>query len=583
MFKNYQLHEFRGFKGILSNIAPNLVPVGYVPDMQNMTVTMEKIAQNIKIPSELSLYWEAWETTHAYILGDVVTITAEDYFLVCTTAGTSGGTEPTGAGTDGTVEWGLGGVTTDPIISFYRCSEWAEIFAIQIGTTVVLFEGVNQASGHIFSNANPVSFASGADNLNYLYIMHYVDGLWKYSHPLWFDMSSPEDPIEAVIGGATVEYSGGTPPLSQKILAWKNRLWAYGWLKEGLDLTGAVSRIHWSEVPTLPEDQVEMEEVTYKERPEVFEYEVDPDTKRKIYINNLEYDNHGAEYFDPFYFIDVSSIGADVITGVVPYEQALYLFTPENVYNLTFYTTYNVTLQQIASKIDGIPQVYHSGTETWIRNFIAVGKGIFYIGAKGLYVFSTPTPVKISEPIQNLIDLVIDDPKGVAYFNDRVWFALSDEVWVFSIVNGTWEKYVYPFQIETIWASDHVYATTTLGKVYKLDTEGATYLSWYIQSPDIDLGDLYLRKRPEDITVHHKVPSASSTMSILMKDNVATSKDIATNSELYISGQEELLNEKHYKIHTHTLKFANFKLSGSGEVKILGYDVNFKLHHRRRV
>ena len=579
MLKNYQLFRFRGFKGILSNISPNLVPMGYVPDMQNMTVTMENIAQNIKIPSELSLYWEAWKATHAYILGDVVTITTGSYFLVCTTAGTSGGTEPTYAGTDGTVVWGLGGVKTDPIISFYRCSEWAEIFAIQIGTTVVIFEGANQASGHIFSNANPVSFASGADNLSYLYIMHYVDGLWKYGHPLWTDMSSPTDPITV----GEVNYSGGTPPLSQKIFAYKNRLWAYGWLKEGLDGTGGVSRIHFSEVPTLPENHVFENEIVYTENPEAFEYTTDDTTKRRKWANDVTFQNKGADHFDPFYFIDVSSTGADVITGVVPYEQALYLFTPENVYNLTFYTTNDVTCQQIASKIDGIPQVYHSNTETWIRNFIAVGKGIYYIGSKGLYVFSTPTPVKISQPVQNLIDLVINDPKGVCYFNDRVYFALSDEVWVFDVVRGTWEKYVYPFQIEVIWASDHVYATTTLGKVYKLDTEGATYLSWYLQTPDIDLGDLYLRKRPEDITVHHKVPNASSPISILMKDDTDTSKNIAVNKETLVSGQEGLLDEKHYKIHTHTLKFANFKLSGSGEVKILGYDVNFKLHHRRRV
>ena len=587
MDKSYKIVRNFGFKGIMSNAVDNIIPQGYVPDMKNMTVSMEGLAQNIKTPSELSLYWENWEAGHPYILNDVIKVTFNSlsYFLICETAGTSGATEPdwNATFTDGGVSWGLGEKTTDPITSFYHFDEWTEIYAIQIGACVVLFEGINQATGYRFSDSNFVSFASGASNDNYLYIMHYTDGLFKYTHPLWTDVSTPTDDPITVDG---IDYSGGTPPFSEKIFAYKNRLWAYGWLKEGLDLTGAVSRIHWSEISSLPENHVIGTELVYTENPEEFEYTIDDTTKRKEWANTVDFTtngNIGTDYFDPFYFIDVSSTGDDVITGIVPYEQALYIFTPENVYNLTFYTTYDVTCQQIASNIDGIPKVYDSGTETWIRNFITAGKGIYYIGSKGLYAFATPTPVKISQPVQNLIDLVIDDPKGVAYFNDRVYFALSDEVWVFDVVRGTWEKYVYPFQIETIYSSDHIYATTTTGDVYELDTEDSTYLSWYMDTPKIDLGNLYAEKRPEDIVAHFKIPTASSTMTILMTDEEDVDTNVATSAETFITGRTGLLNELHEPIYKDVVKAVSFKLSGSGEIKLLGYDINFKVYHRKRI
>jgi hypothetical protein len=179
--------------------------------------------------------------------------------------------------------------------------------------------------------------------------------------------------------------------------------------------------------------------------------------------------------------------------------------------------------------------------------------------------------------------LVIDSPKGVCYFNDRVYFALSDEVWVFDVVRGTWEKYVYPFQIETIWSSDHIYATTTTGEVYELDTEASTYLSWYMELPKMDLGNLYAEKRPEDIVAHFKIPTASSTMTILMTDEEDVDTNVATSAETFITGRTGLLNELHEPIYKDVVKAVNFRLSGSGEVKLLGYDVNFKTYHRKRI
>jgi len=619
MDKSYRIVRNFQFKGIMSNCVDNIIPQGFVPDMQNLTVSMEGLAQNIKAPSELSLYWEAWEANHDhYHVGDVITLKTntgyfKDYFFICTavTTGISGATEPVWDSpiVDGGVTWTMGEKITDPIISFYHYHELTEIYAIQIGTYVVLFDGTNQATGYKFSDSSVVSFASGASNDNYLYIMHPTDGLRKYTFSVWFNLTkkSEADQSSARVDPITVgdiDYSGGTPPKSQKIFAYKNRLWAYGYLTEGIGSAGGVSRIHWSEIASLPEDHVAMtyelsthnppyepkypagSEIIYTDTTKLRDSEHVLIDNNEYWANTLTYPWKGADYWDPYYFIDISSTGDDIITGVVPYEQALYIFTRENVYNLTFYTTYDVTCQQIASNIDGV--ILKPGYSV-ASNFIVVGKGIYYIGSKGLYSFATPTPVKISQPIQNLIDPLLPYAKGIAYFNDRVYFAFNptsirSEVWVFDITKGTWEKYVYnDFHIETILSSNHVYATTTTGDVYELDTEASTYLSWYMELPKMDLGNLYAEKRPEDIVVHFKIPTASSTMTILMTDNLDVDTNVATDEETFTIGLTGLLNEKHFPIYKGVIKSASFKLSGDGEIKLLGIDTLFKTYHRKRI
>lgn len=594
MDRSYKIIRQFGFKGIMSNAVDNVIPTGFVPDMQNLTVSMEGLAQNIKTPSELTLTWVNRVISTVYVLGDTRLPTStytgayKDYFYVCTSIGSSpyksGSSEPTWGATtvtDGDITWTCGELITDPIISFYHYNEWTEIYAIQIGNGVVLFEPTgNTPKGHIFTTEDPVSFASGASNDLYLYIMHFFDGLWKYLHPSWYDLTKELNQTTPRIDPISY-YSGGLPPLSQKIFAYKNRLWAYGWLKEA-DATASAARLHWSEIPSLPEDHVTGDEIVYTDvtcLPDD-EHAKDATTGLEEFTTNVTFPWSGPDYWDPFYFTDVSSTGRDDITGVVPYEQALYIFTDGgNVYTLTFYTTYDVTVQQIASNIDGVP----NQLTKQLGNFVTSGKGIYYIGTKGLYAFATPNPVKISLPVQNLIDLVIDDPKGVCYFNDRVYFALHEEVWVFDVVKGTWEKFDYPFHIETIWASDHVYATTTAGEVYELDTEDSTYLTWYMDTPKIDLGNLYLEKRPEDIVVHFKIPTASSLMTILMTDEEDVDTNVVTSAETFITGRTGLLNELHYPIYKDIVKAVNFRLSGSGEVKLLGYDALFKTYHRKRI
>jgi len=521
----YKRARFLGFQGIVSNVSDEFLTPGFVPDMENITINKEGLAESVPNPTEVDLWANVpdWTPNTQYDnIGRMIRPTdksSNKHFYILTTAGTTGTTEPTwpttkgDTVTDGSAVWTTADETTDAIRTMYFGTDYGSPYLMfQIGDTVS-----DKTIGHTFSHySNPISFASVSSRL---FIMNLVTGLWEYQVPTWYDRSSPAQ---------------GTPPATNYMIAYQNRLWAFG--------NQLYNRIRYSELPGDPE--------------------TDPPTP-----------NLGPEYWDADNYFDVATEGNDIITAVFPYKQTFFIFTKNGIFAFSGAEDSNWVLTTLYRGRGGANSPY-----------IVAADGLYYFSDDGLmrYSPSNPYPEPISDIIYPSIKDDLGNPQGLVRFGDRLYFLLNGKIWAYHLIKRTWERYIYP-NANCIVAGDHLYLGTTDGKVYMLDVPGSGYLPWYIYTPHISFGDLYSQKRFLDVKTYYKTTDEPATISLIHYEDYSTSGTQLADINTYEEGKPNEMRENHQHTYSDLSHVEQYKFYGTGQVRLLGYEMGYKVRFLKGV
>ena len=575
MLKDYQINRFRGFRGIVTDVTDELIAMGYVPDAENMTIDIEGIARNLANPTKQVYLTDApaWQANHVYQNYEVVQPAVPNgYLYYASVNGTSSGTEPawgtneTSEIVDGTQTWKYLCRTSDEIKKIYLWDEldtpvlMVQTFKASNATYMSVIDTTNWV-GKTFPNyVYPVSFASASVAGSFrLYIMNRSTagggGLWWYSYPLFTDISNPTD---------------GKPPYTKHILVWNNRLWAYGNLVEADKTTEARFRIRCSSIVSKPEAK-------YDENGNPLP--APPNTGFDFWDETYGYDSDGTPIPQGNHF-DLVTAGHDDIQAVHSYGQMLGVVSKDSVMFIS--GTSDTTFQT---------SIVYQGHDGAIISDMVEADALYYLSRNGCMAFTTPNPVDISKAINSTIKTTLATidadayveavPKNLVYFKQRLYFLLNDKIWAYHLERKTWEKYSYS-NIRCLHSADHLYMGDTTGKVWKLDVAGSGFTTWYLYTPHLNWGDTFIKKAFESMAVYYKIPSASSTLLSAFYLDYSTTANNLTNKQMYLASHVGEMKDYSQRTISGAVGTIQYKFSGTGEVKLFGYDVVYKLFWRKR-
>lgn len=557
-----------GFKGIMAGVASELTPEGYVPDMENLKISVEGMAAAISNPTRIApptgqtdlkamFVWQKDDGTNKLLAqyGANLYIWSGSAWSYVQKNGTTLGVAITNA--DATSITVVAGTAQPMPFTIKIDSELMSVTAGATGTTWTVTrgtEGTTKAT-HIISSQLLVpaflsilkaSFASGM--LDKLYIAQEATQCMSYD-------------------GTTLS---GLPngPMGKYITLWKNRFFIGGVTKfYGL---AASTVVNGEATAVTSGDAVMWSNI------------------------NIVDDLHGGATHDNGWYLGsivyLKTPESSSCTGIFPIGENLYMFCESAIFQFSGYAESSFSLFD----------VYH-GMNAPKGNAIIGAGSVFYISSDGFFILKE-IPEKISIPVKALISTTSSNV-SCAYFDSRVWFSSGSTLVALNVGTGAWEKYKFGGDYSgtdygaqsIVYAADHLYvgtSGTSGGSIFIIDTAASGYRPWYLETPTLNQGITSTDKRYKSLFVYAK--NSDDAMNVSFSLNYSGSLGISPSlvgvqiGDLWgvmLWGAEETEGHGHWcsDVSEMTIykryivaplgRTISFRFSGSGDGALLGYGV----------
>jgi hypothetical protein len=569
-----------GFKGILSGIAEELIPEGFVPDMENLRISTEGIVEAVHLP----IYYSpptgitsgaksifTWQTDSG--VNRLFAQYERRIFEYISGDANSGGSDTTHwhelrrEGTDLTSDIEIGDnhahVTAGWLFDSFTVTISGIFMTVASGGTTTTWTLSANAAEHHTSGTHVMVEALNSD-ARAAFIGGMGNDLLVVNHDtqvIMYDGTAvnPEFIAQVPSSGATASHA----PKGDYMAIWKNRVFVAG------NVTGYATTDHAGDSPAATSEMFGM-----------------------IYSTiGLGEGNTGLG-FDGGWTTQSSIVQFRTsensqITGLLPIEGALLVFLESAIFSFSGYS--NDTFNAI--------DIYH-GANTPKQNAIVRAGGIYYISDDGIYALGD-TPQKISKNIDEFLDTASDNNQSCTYWDDRLWFASNGHLVAMKIDSGSWEKYNIANQ-DLIYGSDHLYLTTTNGRIYNFYDETTSYLAWYLETPVLNQGITTADKRYKSLFVYHRV-SADSIVTKVYSDYSETATNVTPDITSVVTGHTWGLTSSHASTSLHwnvdewsaikrdievvqrylyiqngIARTIKIKFNGTGDVGLLGYSIVYK-------
>ena len=540
-----------GFKGILNNVNPELLPDGYVSDMENLETTIEGMPESIANPTL------------------------------------------------------LGTIASGNIIAFFawQKDDGTIIYLCQSGTKI--YRWITDAWFRIktFTSSAKVSFASGmADTV---YIVHPVDGLWSYTGTLLVTALTGTVEVvtasTAVVGTTTAfdtelvvgdRIKIGTETFTVSVITNATHLTlSSNYL--GAGASGLTAYTDVKAVVVSAHANATGKYITlWKNRFFVAGNTTYPQRISWCKIN----DPTDWTTADITGVVDFRTAEDSRITGIIPVGDILYVTSESASFSLSGYS--NVTFESFP---------YNYSLDQPVSNAIVNAEGgVYFIGRDGIFSVgerNTP-PKRISMPIDSLVDYT-SAIKSCAYWKSKVYFLIGTKIFILNLVTGFWEKRSYS-SMSLIYSFDHLWLGTSAGSAYKLDVGTTGYLTWYLTTKVHNEGITVLQKRYKTLYVFYKTTSTANTINVDLYEDYSNQAQrigsfdtsvgatgayyqlVATvdadaaqwGYDVYSSAYIGNIDVKKLYAFIGVARTVSLKFSGEGRVGLLGYTLAFKPKRR---
>jgi hypothetical protein len=558
-----------GFKGILSGIAEELIPEGFVPDMENLRISTEGIVEAVHLPKHINIptgiaasaplslfmwqkdngddvlfaqysnrlfkyYSATWTelrraegTLHGAINNSVTAITTHAASILTVPFTIKIDTEimhvtNEGSGTDWTVE---------------RAQE---------GTTIAAHNDDSVIYIDAFNSSAKAAYAGGMGNE--VYIVNRTTQMLEY------DDSTLQHymPSSGYVSHA---------PMGDYIAVWKNRIFISGNIK--LYATTAAK------------------DTAVSATDYVFGL---------VYSNLLAEEKNTGSGFDGGFPVGSSLVQFRTaehsqITGMIPVGENLLIFLESAIFSFSGYS--NDSFNAI--------DIYH-GANTPMQNAVVRAGGLYFISGDGIYALGE-LPQKISKNIDKFLDTTTGN-FSCAYWDDRLWFATNGHLVAMNMSTGNWEKYNLTGQDLVYSTPTYLYITNTDGSIYTMGDDDTTLLTWYLETPVLNQGITTADKRYRSIFIYHMAYADAITL-VCYPDYSDTATNVTPTVTSSVTGHVWGATDETYTLHwgvdewsemsrdievsqrsfaipNGVARTIKIKFSGTGDVGLLGYAITYK-------